>query len=102
MSLYTFLFSHKNTMCIRQAQGETLADAIENWLPMLANAQFGKDENKVTLNVDDVRAELKEARLVPLRNLHNVWCTFLRFDGVNAIVNVVLTQGESEDSFALT
>lgn len=88
-------------MCIRQAQGETLAEALENWLPMLEKAQFGKEENKVTLNVDDIRAELKEARLVPLRNLHNVWCTFLRFDGVNAIVNVVLTQGESEDSFAL-
>lgn len=102
MALYTFLFSHKNTTCIRQVQGDTLTEAVDNWLPMLENVQFGKDENKVVLNLDMVREELKEARLVPLRNLHNVWCTFLRFDGANALVNMVLTQGESEDNYVLT
>ena len=102
MSLFTFLFSHKNTTCIRQAQGESLAEAVENWLPMLESVQFGKDEAKVSLNVEAIREELKEARLVPLRNLHNVWSTFLLFDGVNAIVAVILTEGESIDNYALT
>lgn len=99
--LYTFLFNHKNTISIKQASGNSLAEAVENWLPQLAEAKFGKDENKIALDIEEVRQELKEARLVSLRNLNNVWCTFLRFSGTNAIVNVVLTQGESEDAYAL-
>jgi hypothetical protein len=101
MSMYTFLFSHKNTICIRQAQGNTLEEAVNEWLPMLGDVQFGKDEEKSTLDLPTVRQELKEARLVPLRKLTNVWCTFLRFNGTNAIINVVLTQGESDDAYVL-
>jgi hypothetical protein len=99
MPLYTFLFSFKNTCCIRQVEGEVLAEAVDNWLPLLATVQFGKDKSSLDLGV--FRQELKEARLVPLRNLHNVWCTFLRIDGTNIVVNVVLTQSESEDASVL-
>ena len=99
--MYTFLFSYKNTMCIRQAKGNSLEQAMNNWLPSLAGVQFGKDENKSELNLDDIKKELKEARFVPLKKLQNVWCTFLRFSGTNAIINVVLTQTESPESYDL-
>jgi len=100
--LYTFLFSHKNSTCIRQVQGNTLEEAVDNWVSLLEGVSFGKDDSKVVLDLETVRNELKESRLVSLRNLHNVWCTFLRFGGVNALLNVVLMQGESEDNYALT
>ncbi len=89
--LYTFLFSHKNTTCIRQVESESLKEAIEKWLPLLKNIYFGKEDNRSLLDLNLVKKELQDAKQIPLRDLENVWCTFLKLNSTNALLNVILT-----------
>jgi hypothetical protein len=98
--LYTFLLQYKQTTCIRQVEASDLKEATSNWVPLLEGVAFGKDESKAPLNLNEVVEELKESRLVPLKDMQNVYCSFIRFGGVDALINVV-QHGEVESAYAL-
>jgi len=95
--LYTFLLQHKNTTCIRQVDADSLREAVTSWIPLLEGVMFGKDEKKGVLDLAEVDNEMKDTRLVPLNNMQNVWCAFIRFSGVDALLNVVLMESNTRN-----
>jgi hypothetical protein len=103
--LYTFLLQHKKTTCIRQVSGETLQDALQKWVPTLeldVNGQpqtFGVEESKSALDLEEVKTEVSECKLVLLRTHQNVWCTHMRFKDKDALLTAVAT-AVNEDALA--
>lgn len=103
--LYTFLLQHKKSTCVRQASGDTLQEALQKWVPTLeldTNGQpqtFGLEDNKSTLDLEEVKTEIAECKMVLLRNHQNVWCTHMRFKDKDALLTVVST-AVSEDALA--
>lgn len=98
--LFTYIFSYRGTTAIRQAKGEDFKETMEFWVNSLEGAQFGKEE-KVIVNLDELKSELKENNPIPLKNILNVWCAFMRLEHGNALLNIIQTHdAERQNDFA--
>lgn len=87
MSLFTFVLEYNGGTNTKQAEGETLADAVQSWAESMEGQSVGKGAERLEGVVDAIKTD----QPVPLKGCHNAFCSYFKIGRWPALLNVIKT-----------